>query len=170
MIPKNTYTKIVKLYSDRIHSFIYKQLKDKAVAEDLTQECFLRLWKKSFFIQEITCKSWLFTTANNLILNHIRDNKKVNYSDNVLDKRSFNLQDNYELKELLDNVFNFLDLEEKTIVLLRDSEGYSYEEIGKILDLSEANVKSKIFRARKHFKEVYLSIQKQALKNHDYAG
>ena len=79
MIRKKTYTKIVGEYGDRVHNFIYKQIRNKQVAEDLTQECFLKLWKNSLFVQESSCKSWLFTTANNLLLNHVRDNKRLDF-------------------------------------------------------------------------------------------
>ena len=166
MISKKTYTKLVKLYGDRIHSFIYKHLRNREVAEDLTQECFLKLWKNSLFVQEVSCKSWLFTTANNLLLNHIRDNKRLDFKSDLSDLK-ITSKENHELKELLDLTFDQLSSDEKTIILLKDSEGYTYKEIGEILKLSEQNVKSKIFRARQHFQEVYLNIQKQAKKSHE---
>jgi RNA polymerase sigma factor (sigma-70 family) len=166
MLSKKTYTKIVGEYGDRIHNFIYKQLKNKQVAEDLTQECFLKLWKNRLFIKEQSCKSWLFTSAYHLVLNHVRDNKRLDFKDDLSD---FGLvtKESTELKELLDLTFDQLSADEKTIILLKDSEGYNYKEIGEILSLSEQNVKSRLYRARQHFQEVYLNIQKQAKKSYE---
>jgi RNA polymerase sigma-70 factor, ECF subfamily len=82
MITPKTYSKIIHLQSDAIFNFLNKNLKNRATAEDLTQECFLKLWKNSLFLKEEVAKSWLFKTAYNLMLNHIRDNKKLIFMQN----------------------------------------------------------------------------------------
>lgn len=63
MIDKKAYTKLVTLYSDKIYRYLSKHMIDKTQAEDLTQDCFLKLWKNSIFIEESKAGSWLLTIA-----------------------------------------------------------------------------------------------------------
>jgi RNA polymerase sigma factor (sigma-70 family) len=159
VINKKTYNKLLNLHSDKIYTFLAKNLKDKNIAEDLTQECFLRLWKNSWVLNEEIAKSWLFKTAYHLMLNYIRDNKRLVFTESLSDLS--HSKSSFETTDLLDHIFAQLSVEEKTIILLRDQEGYNYQEISKILSLTESNVKTKLFRARQHFKEVYALLKEQ---------
>ena len=65
----------------------------------------------------------------------------------------FSVEQNYDLKELIEKGLNELSHEQRSIVLLRDLEGYNYEEIGEILQLNSAQVKVYLFRARQKLRD-----------------
>jgi RNA polymerase sigma factor (sigma-70 family) len=155
MITPKTYSKIIHLQSDAIFNFLNKNLKNRATAEDLTQECFLKLWKNSLFLKEEVAKSWLFKTAYNLMLNHIRDNKKIDFHAELIDNQKIDSHNKLDQNDFIETIFTYLTIEQKTILVLRDQEAYTYKEIAEILNISEENVKVKIFRSRQKFKEVY---------------
>lgn len=161
MLSPKTYSRIIKEQSDSIFNFLNKNLKDRASAEDLTQECFLKLWKNSLFLKEEIVRSWLFKTAYHLMLNHLRDNKKIDYQSDFLENQSCETPRKLEQKDLIDKIFSNLNAEQRSILVLRDQEEYSYKEIAKILSVSEDNVKVKLFRARARFKELYELVNKE---------
>ena len=72
MINRRSYNEIVKLYSDRIYTYLLKNTRDQSTAQDLTQDTFLQLWKHRKNVQETAVKAWLFRTAYNLMLNFLK--------------------------------------------------------------------------------------------------
>lgn len=166
MINRKTYSRIVTSYSDAIYHYLAKQLKDKTIAEDLTQECFLKLWEKRVFLKEEVAKSWLYKTAYNKMLNYIRDNKKIDYTETYDSLQTYQFTNQIDTQDLLDQIFNLLTTEQKTLLLLRDNEGYSYQEISKIINTSESNVKNRLFKARQKFKQEVLKHDQQERRTH----
>jgi RNA polymerase sigma factor (sigma-70 family) len=162
MISKKTYQQLISQYSDRIYTYLAKNMKDKSMAEDLTQDCFLKLWNNRLFLNEPVAKTWLFKTAYNSMLNYLRKNKRLSFDTDSLD-RDNQISNPYfpDTQDLLNHIFEQLTTEEKTIILLRDQEGYTYEEIAKIMDISDSGVKTKLFRARQKFKQIAMIVQKQ---------
>jgi RNA polymerase sigma factor (sigma-70 family) len=161
MLNRKTYSKVVTQNSDRIYNYLAKQLKDRTIAEDLTQDCFLQLWKNRFLIKEEVCKSWLYKTAYNKMLNHIRDNQRIDFESEPINNSTTQFTSQIDTQDLLDHIFEQLSTEEKTLILLRDNEGYAYQEIADILELSPSNVKNKLFKARQKFKQKVLNLQEQ---------
>ena len=93
----------------------------------------------------------MFTTAHNLLVNYSKKKKLISTEDLVYKEPAFN-ENQYELQDLLEVALNILPTVQKSILLLRDSEGYDYKEIGEILNLNESQVKVYLFRARKKVK------------------
>jgi RNA polymerase sigma-70 factor (ECF subfamily) len=141
MISVKKYNQIVKTHSGSIYNFLYKTLKNKYLCQYLTQKCFLKLWEKYLFLKEEVIKSCLFKTAYRLLLNYIRDNKRMDYQAEIEEVLSIQVPHRYKQIDLLEILFAHLSIEEKTLLILRDQEAYSYKEIVKILDLSQDNVK-----------------------------
>lgn len=152
------YNKAVDLYADNLFRFALKMLNDEASAQDVVQSCFEKLWLKKDSVNEQKVKSYLFTTAHHIIIDYFRKNKPV-YSD---DERIFQSQTYqpgaHDVKEILDKALDQLPEIQKTVILLRDYEGYSYKEIAQITQLSEDQVKVYIFRTRKKLKQMLVSI------------
>ena len=96
---------------------------------------------------------YVFTTARNTMLNQIKKDKRTESmnSDNFNEPYANN--DRFELKELIDKSLDQLPEIQKSIILLRDLEGYDYKEIGEILGLNESQVKVYLFRGRQKIKE-----------------
>jgi RNA polymerase sigma factor (sigma-70 family) len=140
-------------YSDGVYRFILKNIKDDDTARDVVQESFVRMWEKVKDISFEKAKSYLFTTAYHTMIDHIRKNQRLTtmegtYDANYQDHNSYN-----DLKEVIDEAVAKLPEIQRTVILLRDYEGYSYEEIGEITNLNESQVKVYIFRARTFLKQ-----------------
>ena len=120
MIKRKTYNQIVDLYSDRIYTYLLKHLKEVSTAEDITQDTFLQLWKHRKKINEETVKAWLFRTAYNTMLNHIRKHKNMSYEPTLKENVFVETRNEFETKDLLQQVFSFLSPQEKSLVLLKD--------------------------------------------------
>ena len=73
----------------------------------------------------------------------------------------------YESQDLLDQAFKHLSDAQKQIILLRDWEGYSYKEIGEILEYNESLVKVHLFRARKEMKRVLAALNNEYLSSNE---
>lgn len=151
------YNQAVCDYSNRVCRFVDGLLKDSEAAKDIVQECYMKLWEHRESIDFSKSKPWLFTTAYRLSLNYLRKNNRLVHHS-LLPEQSFEL-DNPDLKKIVNDSLELLNEVQRTIVLLKDYEGYSYEEIGKILDLNESQVKVYLFRARKKVKQYIGDLQ-----------
>jgi RNA polymerase sigma-70 factor (ECF subfamily) len=128
-------------------------------ARDVVQEAFTRMWEKHKNISNDKAKSYLFTTAYHTMIDAIRKQKKQTrleeYHTAGLTVESASM----DLKEVLNEAVEKLPEIQKSVVLLRDYEGYSYEEIGRITGLNESQVKVYIYRARLFLKNYIGSLQ-----------
>lgn len=127
--------------------------KDADRANDIVQEAYMKLWEHLADVEAAKAKSWLFTTARNTMLNQLKREKKMESMEMGQFKEPYVNQHQFELKELLDKSLNQLPELQKSIILLRDLEGYDYKEIGEILSLTESQVKVYLFRGRQKIKE-----------------
>ncbi len=146
------YNKAVDDWSDNIFRFALKHLKNEMSANDIVQETFTKVWVKHEEINVEKVKSYLFTTAYHSIVDWVKKEKRSGDIEQVEECSS--TQDfNFDVQEILNEALEKLPAIQKTVVLLRDYEGYNYAEIAEITDLTESQVKVYIFRARKGLKE-----------------
>jgi RNA polymerase sigma-70 factor (ECF subfamily) len=142
------YNRSVEEYADAVYRFIRSDLKDEERASDIVQDSFEKLWRHVAEIEYQSVKSWLFTTAYHNMIDIIRKEKRiVSLESYYVNETSFDSQYS-DLNEILHNALQRLPEQQRTSVLLRDYEGYSYKEIGEITGQSEANVKINIYRGR----------------------
>lgn len=138
----------VDQYSDNLYRFILKHIKDADVAKDIVQDTYEKVWRKVNDIESTNAKSYLFTAAHHTLIDYTRKAKKQgDYTEAVEQKLKHNNQYS-DIKEVLNSALDKLPEIQKSVVLLRDYEGYDYAEIGKITGLNESQVKVYIFRAR----------------------
>jgi RNA polymerase sigma-70 factor (ECF subfamily) len=149
----NEYNKSVELFSDRVYRFILKSIRDIHKAEDIVQDSYEKLWKNAENVSFEKVKSYLFTTAYHTMVDIIRKEKRSSYSEELkLPEQSH--ENNYsDLGEVLKAAVDRLPELQRMVLLLRDYEGYSYEEIGEMAHLNESQVKVYIFRARVFLKK-----------------
>lgn len=145
------YNNAVDNYSDNIFRFAMKHLRNEMSANDIVQETFTKVWVKHEEVSAEKVKSYLFTTAYHTILDWIKKDKR-NSDDDIYAHAGTSSQEEVDLQEILHEALNRLPDIQKSVVLLRDYEGYSYDEIAEITALTEAQVKVYIFRARKALK------------------
>lgn len=146
------YNACVDQHSDGLYRFLLKHIKDTDVARDLVQDTFEKLWRKVNDITAEKAKSYLFTTGYHTLVDYTRRAKKQGDFNEVHENKLGHESNYSDLKEILNRALDKLPEIQKTVVLLRDYEGYDYAEIGEITSLSESQVKVYIFRARQALK------------------
>lgn len=154
------YNSCVDLFSDNVYRFILKNIRDVEKAKDVVQESFMKLWDKRKTVSFGKSRSYLFTTAYHTMIDDIRKEKNmVGYSEKYGDAVSVN-NDYSDIQEILSEAVARLPEVQKSVVLLRDYEGYSYKEISDITGLNESQVKVYIFRARTFLKNYIGSLDR----------
>jgi RNA polymerase sigma factor (sigma-70 family) len=146
------YKACVDLYADKIYRFILKNMKDEYEAQNVVQDSFEKLWMKVGQVKAETARAYLFTTAYRCMIDVIRKNKRHVYLEEGMNEMPVSTGTYTDVKEVLDKALAGLPLVQKSVILLRDYEGYSYEEIGSIMQLNLPQVKTYIFRARVYLK------------------
>jgi RNA polymerase sigma factor (sigma-70 family) len=152
------YNSSVDRYSDGLYRFMLKNTRDKDLAKDLVQDAYEKLWRKLNVIDAEKAKTYLFTTGYNAFIDYTRRQKfKGDYNEVV--EENYGYQNNYNnLKEVINNALEKLPEIQRTVIMLRDYEGYDYNEIGEITQLSESQVKVYIFRARQTLKNYLVKL------------
>jgi RNA polymerase sigma factor (sigma-70 family) len=146
------YNSCVDAHADGVYRFVLKHIKDKDAAKDIVQDSFEKMWRKVDTVDGAKSKTYLFTTAYHTLVDYTRKaSKQARFGEVDFNQHSYNKH--YSgLKEVLERGLEQLPEIQKTVVLLRDYEGYDYSEIGEITQLSESQVKVYIFRARTFLK------------------
>jgi RNA polymerase sigma-70 factor (ECF subfamily) len=147
------YNRCVNDVSDGLYRFLLKNTKERAMAQDLVQEAFMRLWERHKDVDAEKGKSWLFTTAYRAMIDYIRKQSRMEALEPDRHKPEATEHGYSDLKEILNLAVEQLPEMQRSVILLRDYEGYSYREIGEITGLGENQVKVYIFRARMFLKK-----------------
>jgi len=145
---RHQYNQCVELYADRLFRFAFSSLRNREQAEDVVQESFARVWEKVKTVDFAKAKSYLFTTAHHAMIDEVRQRQRTSDIEELAtfaDPKGVPYPD---VNEILHKALATLPEAQRNAVLLRDYEGYSYQEIGDITGMSEAQVKINIFRAR----------------------
>ena len=151
------YNECVNLYADNVYRFILKNLGHNEDAKDVVQGAFEKLWINRAQVDNERCKSYLFTVAYNQMIDHIRKNKRISYKEEFNDNAKGSVAPKQDTKRILDEALSKLGEKQRSLVLLKDYEGYSYEEIGQITGLNESQVKVYLHRARLQLREYIVS-------------
>ncbi|HRH39198.1 MAG TPA: RNA polymerase sigma factor [Flavobacteriales bacterium] len=147
------YNHAVDLHADGLYRFAVKHLRDQDQAKDVVQETFARLWVKVTEVDAAKAKSYLFTTAHHAMVDEVRKGKRSTRMEEQHEHMQHTSQSQPDLKEVLDQALATLPAIQRSVVLLRDLEGYDYEEIGELTGLNLSQVKVYIYRGRTALKE-----------------
>jgi RNA polymerase sigma-70 factor (ECF subfamily) len=142
------YNLAVDEWADALYRYSLKNTGDAVSSQDIVQDCYEKLWMHRQNVDSGKVKSWLFTTAHHTMVDGIRKSRKetIVESNKIPDRA---VEHGYnDLQEILHLAVEKLSEVQKSVLLLRDYEGYSYKEIGEITGLSEAQVKVYIYRSR----------------------
>ena len=152
------YNLCVDQYADNVFRFIVKNLKHEEDARDIVQTAFEKLWRHREQVEHTKSKSYLFTVAYNQMIDHLRKSKRVQLKDEFSDEVKVQHQTvSSNTKKILMDAVNRLNETQRSLVMLKDYEGYTYEEIGKIMGLTESQVKVYLHRARLTLKNYLVS-------------
>ena len=151
---RNEYNIIVSEHSNNLYGYAIKFLHDRNEAKDIVQDVFEKLWINRKKVEYRKAKSWMFTTAHNAMINLCNKRGRVQLTDSIGDyEKARVVSSKFEMNQLIDRAVSILPPVQKSVILLRDLEGYSYKEVGVILDLTDSQVKVYLFRARKKIKK-----------------
>ena len=153
------YNKSVDDHSDGIYRFILKNLKDGDKARDIVQDTYEKLWLKLDEVSAEKVKSYLFTAAYHTMIDMIRKEKRITAFDADKHERHETAGHFTGLSEILEEAVSRLPEDQRSVIMLRDYEGYSYDEISVITGLTESQVKVYIFRGRMFLKNYIGSIE-----------
>lgn len=161
------FTLIVEKYKTPIFNICYHYLSNYHDADDAAQETFVKVFKSiNNFHFASSFSTYITRIAINTCKDYYKKHKKSQNNINIDDENTPEISDNknipdedYELKErqiLVRNAIAKLNKNHREVIILRDLNGYSYEQIAKVLNVSEGTVKSRINRARLSLKEIIL--------------
>jgi RNA polymerase sigma-70 factor (ECF subfamily) len=147
------YNDCVKLYADNVYRFILKNLRHEEDSRDVVQSAFEKLWRNRESVDNSTSKSYLFTIAYNQMIDHVRKNKRISLKEEFNDTDRGISRPQSNAKRILDEALGRLSDIQRSLVMLKDYEGYNYAEIGQITGLNESQVKVYLHRARLQLRE-----------------
>lgn len=142
------YNDCVDNFADGVYRFIVKNIRHTEDAQDIIQSAFEKLWVNRAQVLPEKAKSYLFTVAYHQMIDHIRKSNKMPLAEETSIPHQPINQAQAELKQVLMRAVNQLNPTQKSLVLLKDYEGYSYQEIAEIMNLSDSQVKVYLHRAR----------------------
>lgn len=146
MTPKE-FNRSVDEFSDRVYRFVLKSLGDTERSRDIVQDSYERLWRNVEEIDYSKVKSWLFTTAYNNMIDIVRKEKRIDLQSEYVYEPDHS-EGYSDLSEILHECIGKLPEHMSTVIMLKDYEGYSYDEISDITGQTEAQVKINIYRGR----------------------
>jgi len=152
----NEYNACVREWADALFRFACKCTGQASDAHDVVQNSFEVLWKKRNDVAHEKAKAFLFQVVYRQSVDNYRKKAKVSYTD--MPEKNY-APANPDLKKVLDHALSQLDEQPRALVLLKDYEGYSYDEIAVITGLTETQVKVYLHRARKILKSYLVSIE-----------
>lgn len=158
---------------DSVYGYLLYMTKDVQLAEDLSQETFLRIFLGlGRFKGDSKVKTWALKIARNVFMSYARKKRPILLEEQELFQRKetavgapeeliLQREEGTKIQQLLMT----LNEQERTILLLRDYEELSYEEIASILEINVGMTKSRLYRARQKFKKLYDVMDEQERKN-----
>lgn len=153
------YNECVTKYADNVYRFILKNLRHEEDARDVVQTAFEKLWRNRQEVDGAKSKSYLFTVAYNQMIDHIRKIKRIYLKEEFKEEAKIYDRQINNVKEVLQEALSKLSETQRSLVMLKDYEGYSYQEIGTIMNLSESQVKVYLHRARLQLKEYIVKVE-----------
>ncbi len=165
----HAFTELLRRFQDRVVNLVYRMVGNWDTALDLGQDAFLKIHRRAeTFRPEGNAPSWILAVAVNVARDYLRGGKRILYLDRMdiagdgNDGRGRSAPETpseqlerEERRELVHRVLAELPEFPRTMLLLRDFENMSYQDISEILGCEVGTVKSRIHRARKQFEELF---------------
>lgn len=179
----NAFEKLIETYQKKVFNIAFGMLNNYDDANDVAQEVFIRIYKSiKNFKGESSFSTWLYRITTNACLDELRKRKNKNVvsidEDILFEEGEVTRQivddsptpdiiaEQKELREIVNDAIAQLSEEHRTVIMLRELQGFSYEEISNIINCPQGTVKSRINRARSALKNILKS--KRELYDKDY--
>jgi RNA polymerase sigma-70 factor (ECF subfamily) len=159
---ENAFVELVDRYKNKLINFTFNYLGDRDLAEDIVQETMLKLYEKRHYYKPIAkFSTWIYTIARNQANTELRKRKRrkisflsqmtKNGKDFDLDSKAPDLIDEFHntyLAQRINKAIQLLPEHFREVIVLRDIQGLTYEDIGSVMDAPLGTIKSRINRAR----------------------
>ncbi len=165
------FTHIIQPIKDKLFRFALRMVKSAEEAEDIVQEVFIKVWNRRDRLDQLqNLEAWCMTLTKNLSIDKMRS--KHRFTSDIettygLEAPMATPEKQAVLNDALSHVHQIMNKDlsdhQRTAIQLRDIEGLTYKEIGKIMDISIDMVKTNIFRGRKKIKDTLLKNEKYGL-------
>jgi len=164
---------IFQQYERQIYGFIYRMMGNPEDANDLTQECFIRAYKAlSQTSDDLNVSAWLHRIASNACLDILRRRQRILWlpweshkHEHLLHGRPIDDPErnaiSNETRESVQRALNRMSPRNRVALVLREYEGSSCEDIGRVMGLSRSAVKSVLFRGREEFRKIYRALEEE---------
>ena len=152
------FSKVFKTHSKNLHDFLYYKFGERLNPKDKVQEAFVKLWENCAKVSPDKAKSYLFTVANNLMLNETAHQKVVLKYQQQKPKQHTNespefLMEENEYRQKLQLAISNLTEAERVAFLLNRIEGKKHKEIAELLDIGTKAVEKRIYGALKKLRK-----------------
>jgi len=149
-----SFTVLFERYQRPVYAYCFRLLQDSDIAADATQETFIKLRSSVSTLEHAGAfRSWLYRIAHNEVMQQLRRTRKNGqavHEDDVWDHETpLELYERIETRELVQKYLGMLKAEYREVLVLREFDQLSYEEIADVTGATESSVKSRIFKARK---------------------
>lgn len=168
---RDAFKELVERYQRKVYSICYGMLKNPDDSLDVSQEVFIKVYRYiEKFNRESSFYTWLYRITVNMCIDHIRKNsraKKVEYDDRLSHDGDTEGDDmllpstmginpdrvygRKELRQKMAEALETLSEKHRTILVLREVEGLTYEELADVLNISKGTVMSRLYHARRYF-------------------
>ncbi|WP_423129745.1 RNA polymerase sigma factor [Gaoshiqia sp. Z1-71] len=142
------YNQAVNQHADGLFRFVLKNIRDHEKARDIVQDSYEKLWLHLDFVSADKVKSYLYSTAYHRLIDVIRKDSRLSLLEDHRQPEDVHVEQYSDLHEVLNQAVKRLPNDQRSVLMLRDYEGYSYKEISEITGLNESQVKVYIYRAR----------------------
>ena len=158
---KQAFGCLYQRYLKDIYRFVFVKTGDKGIAEDITEDTFIRTWERVIRIKSNQrsishVRAWLYKTANNLVIDHYRKRKPVPLLDKIIRSNTTSPEEVTEFNEMSETLMESiraLKPKFQQIIILRFINELSHEETASIMKISAANSRVLQFRALKNLKK-----------------
>ncbi|MBN2802895.1 MAG: sigma-70 family RNA polymerase sigma factor [Deltaproteobacteria bacterium] len=169
---EKAFEQLIEQYKSHIFNLLFRMIGNREEAEDLLQEVFITVFKKiESFREDSALSTWIYSIATNLCINRkqylkrkkhydkssiddLGSSKKISvYSQQETSATPLEVIEGRQMEKIIQEIILSMDEEYRVVIVLRDIQNLSYEEIGEILNVPPGTVKSRLHRGRMELKE-----------------
>ncbi len=169
---QNDFENIILPLKDKIYRFARRFMSFQTVAEDITQEVFIKLWTKKEELDKYrNVEAFAMTITRNLCLDHLKSPRNntselQDIHEPIVDQTPLDYAENQNDMQLMHQIMDRLPEQQKTLIQLRDIEGYEYDEIEKITGIKTGTIRVSLSRARQKMKEELTKVYNYGIGSH----
>lgn len=159
----DAFQRIYLEFKDFVWNIALKTTGNQTHAEDVTSEVFIRLFKNiRKFEFRSSFKTYLYRVTVNTTLNYLKKEnrrKTKHLNEDFKELRDCPIKHEFDEKDLTDKLLSKLDINKRILIVLREIEGLSYDEIARTLNMNLGTVKTNIYRARDRLRKIYEEVK-----------